>query len=103
MIFLLFVPNLVSKVGKIQKNSQPFQELGGIPMLRRDVRKSFLSGIGFRRQNFFHVGWGVLPLLAGMLLATPQLALANGPTVTVNPDSLVIVEDRARTRRTPTR
>ena len=63
-------------------------------MLRRDVRKSFLSGIGFRRQNCFHVGWGVLSLLAGMLLATPQLALANGPTVTVNPTSLDIDECR---------
>ena len=58
---------------------------------------------GFRRNIFFCIGRGFLPLLAVMLLATPQLALANGPTVTVNPTSLDITETRCRKRyHTPT-
>ena len=50
----------------------------------------------FRQQTPFHIGRGFLPLLAVMLLAAPQLAFANGPTVSVIPTSLDIPEGETR-------
>ena len=61
-------------------------------MLRRNADKSVSICDGFRTRNFFHMGRGVLPLLAVMLLATPPLAFANGLTVTINPNSLDLDE-----------
>ncbi len=46
----------------------------------------------FRRDIFFCIRRGFLPLLAAMLLAAPQLAFANGLSVTVNPGSLDLTE-----------
>ena len=64
-------------------------------MLRRDAVKSVSICDGFRKRDFFHMGRGFLPLLAVMLLATPQLAFAqNSLPVTVNPRSLDIDEGR---------
>ena len=62
-------------------------------MLRRDSGKSISFCDGFRRQNFFQIGRGLLPILAVMLLAAPQLAYAQGSlAVTVNPRTLEITE-----------
>ena len=61
-------------------------------MLRRDVRKSFSSCNGFGKQYFTHLGRGFLPLLAVILLVAPSLAFANGLTVTINPNSLDLLE-----------
>ena len=66
-------------------------------MLRRDAGKSVSICDGFRKRYFLHMGRGFLPLLAVMLLATPQLAFANGPTVTVRPSSLDIGEPETGT------
>ena len=55
--------------------------------------RSALICDGPGKDYFFNIGRGVLSLMAVMLLATPQLAFANGPIVTVNPDSLVIDEN----------
>ena len=63
-------------------------------MLRRDGVKSVSICDGFRKRDFFHMGRGFLPLLAVMLLATPQLAFAQDSlAVTVNPRSLDIDEE----------
>ena len=66
-------------------------------MLRRDAGKSVSICDGFRKRNFFHLGRGFLPLLALMLLTTPQLAFAQDSlAVTVDPMSLTVQEeDRA--------
>ena len=61
-------------------------------MLRRNAEESVSICDGIRTRNLFHVGRGVLPLLAVMLLATPQLAFANGLTVTVTPTLVEINE-----------
>ena len=66
-------------------------------MLRRDVRKSFLFCNGFGMQYYIHMGRGVLPLLAVILLVAPPLAFANGVTVTVDPRSLDIDEPQTGT------
>ena len=48
---------------------------------------------GLRNTCFVHIGRGFLPLLAVLLLATPQLAVAQGGlAVTVNPRTLEIDE-----------
>ena len=61
-------------------------------MLRRDAVESVSICDGFRKRDYFHMGRGFLPLLAVMLLATPQLAFAQDSlAVTVNPRSLDIV------------
>ena len=65
-------------------------------MMKGKAGRSALICDGPGKDYFFNIGRGVLSLLAVMLLATPQLAFANGPIVTVNPDSLVIVEEDAR-------
>ena len=63
-------------------------------MLRRDAVKSVSICDGFRKRDYFHMGRGFLPLLAVMLLATPQLAFAQDTlAVTVNPRSLDINEE----------
>ncbi len=63
-------------------------------MLRRDAVKSVSICDGFRKRCCFHMGRGFLPLLAVMLLATPQLAFAQDSlAVTVDPRSLDIDED----------
>ena len=63
-------------------------------MLRRDAGKSVSFCDGFRTRDFFHLGRGFLPLLAVMLLATPQLAFAQDSlSVTVNPRSLDLNEE----------
>ena len=49
--------------------------------------------------DFFHMGRGFLPLLAVMLLATPQLAFAQN--VTVNPRSLDMEEGTTGDSNTP--
>ena len=62
-------------------------------MLRRDAGESVSICDGFRKRYFLHLGRGFLPLLAVMLLATPQLAFAQDTlAVTVNPRSLDIDE-----------
>ena len=62
-------------------------------MLKRQLSRSASICDGFRQLHFTHLGRGFLPLLAVMLLATPQLAFANGLTiVTVNPIRLDINE-----------
>ena len=62
-------------------------------MLRRDAIKSMSFRDGFKARNFFHLGRGFLPLLAVLLLATPQLAFAQDSLlVTVNPRTLDIDE-----------
>ena len=57
---------------------------------------------GFRKRNFFHMGRGLLPFLAVMLLAAPQLAFAQGGlAVTVNPRTLEVEEgDTPKGKRT---
>ncbi len=67
-------------------------------MLRRDSGMSVSIFDGFRQNRFFHVGRGLLPLLAVMLLATPQLAFGqtNLP-VTVEPTELDIAEGTSGT------
>ena len=63
-------------------------------MLRRDAGKSVSICDGFRKRNFFHLGRGFLPLLALMLLTTPQLAFAQDSlAVTVDPMSLTVQEE----------
>ena len=58
-------------------------------MLRRDAGESVSICDGFRKRCFLHMGRGFLPLLAVMLLATPQLAFAQDTlAVTVNPEVL---------------
>ena len=47
-------------------------------MLRCDASKSVSICDGFRNRGFFHMGRGLLPFLAVMLLAAPQLAFAQG-------------------------
>ena len=69
-------------------------------MLRRDANKFVSICDGFRKRNFFHLGRGFLPLLAVMLLATPQLAFANGLTISVKPDSLDLNETGTGARGT---
>ena len=67
-------------------------------MLRRDSAMSVSICDGFRQRNFFHVGRGLLPLLAVMLLAAPQLAFAQDSlAVTVNPRTLTVVEEASNT------
>ena len=67
-------------------------------MLRRDAHKSVSFCDGFRRRCFSHMGGGLIPFLAVMLLAVPQLALAqNGLAVTVNPRSLEFTDEDGRT------
>ena len=67
-------------------------------MLRRDAGKSVSICDGFRKRSFFHLGRGFVPLLAVMLLATPQSAFAQGSlAVTVNPRSLDITEEQGGT------
>ena len=66
-------------------------------MLRRDAGKSVSICDGFKKRDFLHMGRGFLPLLALMLLAMPQLALANGLTVTVTPSLLDIGEPESGT------
>ena len=62
-------------------------------MLRRDAGQSVSFCDGYRKRNFFHMGRGLLPFLAVMLLAAPQLAMAQGSlAVTVNPRTLEITE-----------
>ena len=62
-------------------------------MLRRDSGKSVSFRDGFRNRDFFHMGSGLLPFLAVMLLAAPQLAMAQGGlAVTVNPTELEVTE-----------
>ena len=62
-------------------------------MLRRDAGKSVSICDGFRKRDFFHMVRGLLPFLAVMLLAAPQLAFAQGGlAVTVNPRTLEITE-----------
>ena len=62
-------------------------------MLRRDATKSMSFRGIFRQRNSLHVGGVILPFLAVMLLATPQLALAQGSlAVTVDPRTLEITE-----------
>ena len=63
-------------------------------MLRRDAGQSVSFCDGFRNRDFFHIGRALLPFLAVMLLATPQLAFAQDTlAVTVNPRSLDIEEE----------
>ena len=67
-------------------------------MLRRDAGKSVSICDGFRKRYFHHMGRGLLPLLAVMLLAAPQLAFAQDSlAVTVNPRTLTVVEDATNT------
>ncbi len=62
-------------------------------MLRRDATKSMSFRGIFRQRNSLHVGGVFLPFLAVMLLAAPQLALAQGSlAVTVNPRTLDVEE-----------
>ena len=62
-------------------------------MLRRNATKSMSFRGIFRQRNSLHVGGVFLPFLAVMLLATPQLAVAqDSVSVTVNPRSLEIYE-----------
>ena len=62
-------------------------------MLRRDSGQSVSFRDGFRSRDYFQMGRGILPFLAVMLLAAPQLALAqSGLAVTVNPRTLEITE-----------
>ena len=62
-------------------------------MLRRDATKSMSFRGIFRQRNSLHVGGVFLPFLAVMLLATPQLAVAqDSVSVTVNPRSLEFFE-----------
>ena len=53
---------------------------------------------GLRNTCFVHIGRGFLPLLAVMLLAAPQLAMAQGSlAVTVDPRTLPITEAEGTT------
>ena len=62
-------------------------------MLRRDAGQSISFCDDFRNRDFFQLGRALLPFLAVMLLATPQLAFAQDSlAVTVNPRSLDIDE-----------
>ena len=62
-------------------------------MLRRDTDNLVSICDGFRKHNFSHMGMGGLPLLAVILLAVPQLALARGDlVVTVDPRELEVTE-----------
>ena len=62
-------------------------------MLRRDAGKSISFCDDFRKRDFFQLGRALLPFLAVMLLATPQLAFAQGSlAVTVHPRTLEIAE-----------
>ena len=63
-------------------------------MLRRDSGQSVSFRDVFRNRDDFHVGRGLLPFLAVMLLAAPQLAMAQGGlAVTVNPRTLEVPEE----------
>lgn len=63
-------------------------------MLGRDTGMSVPIICGFRQRDFFHMGRGLLPLLAVMLLDAAQLALAQGGlAVTVNPRVLEVTEE----------
>ena len=63
-------------------------------MLRRDSGQSVSFCDGFRNRDYFHMGRGLLPFLAVMLLAAPQLAFAqDNVSVTVNPRSLEFFEE----------
>ena len=67
-------------------------------MLRRDATKSMSFRGIFRQRNSLHVGGVFLPFLAVMLLAAPQLAVAQGSlAVTVDPRTLEITEAEGRT------
>ncbi len=67
-------------------------------MLRRNSGKPVSICDVFRKQNVFHIGRGFLPLLAVMLLGTPQLAFAQGSlAVTVHPRTLEITEGASGT------
>ena len=62
-------------------------------MLRRDSAMFVSILDGFRQRNLVHVGRGLLPLMVVMLLAAPQLAMAQGGlAVTVNPRELKVTE-----------
>ena len=62
-------------------------------MLRRDATKSMSFRGIFRQRNSLHVGGVFLPFLAVMLLAAPQLAVAqDNVSVTVDPRSLDFYE-----------
>ena len=62
-------------------------------MLRRNATKSMLFRGIFRQRNSLHVGGVFLPFLAVMVLAAPQLAVAqDSVSVTVNPRSLEFFE-----------
>ena len=63
-------------------------------MLRRDSGQSVSFRDVFRNRDDFHMGRGLLPFLAVMLLAAPQLAMAQGGlAVTVNPRTLEVTEE----------
>ncbi|MDE2925385.1 MAG: fibronectin type III domain-containing protein [Acidobacteriota bacterium] len=65
-------------------------------MLRRDSGQSVSFRDGFRSRDYFHMGRGLLPVLAVMLLAAPQLAMAQGGlAVTVDPRTLEVTEEGA--------
>ena len=68
-------------------------------MLRHDASHSVTTYCGsFKNRCFFHMGRGFLPLLAVMLLTTPQLAFAQERLyVAVNPDTLAIDEGKTET------
>ena len=64
-------------------------------MLKRAIGEYVPTWNGSRKHHLFRVGHmerGFLLLLAGMLLATPQMAFAQDLAVTVNPRSLDIEE-----------
>ena len=61
-------------------------------MLRRDFGKSISFCDGFRNRDCFHMVRGLLPFLALMLLAAPQLAFPQNLAVTVHPRTLPVPE-----------
>jgi len=68
-------------------------------MLRRGSGKSISFCDDFIQRSFFHVGRGLIPVLAMLLLASPQLAFAQGSVaVTVHPRTLEIAEGDATGR-----
>ena len=61
-------------------------------MLKRQLSRSASICDGFRQLHFTRLGRGFLPLLAVILLVAPSLAFADGPTVTIDPNSLDLRE-----------
>ncbi|MCY3775115.1 MAG: hypothetical protein OXH11_03960, partial [Candidatus Aminicenantes bacterium] len=62
-------------------------------MLRRDSGQSVSFRDGFRSRGYFHIGRGLLPFLAMMLLAAPQAAFGQERlAVTLSKTSMSIVE-----------